>query len=46
MVAGANLPMLVRALSYSQQPLDVVIAKAMTGGQEGVIYIIPGEGNG
>ncbi|MBV8047235.1 MAG: PTS fructose transporter subunit IIA [Paludibacterium sp.] len=45
-VAGVNLPMLVRALSYSQQPLDVVVSKAVTGGLEGVVYIIPGEGNG
>jgi len=45
-VAGVNLPMLVRALSYSQQPLDVVVSKAVTGGLEGVVYIIPGEGKG
>ncbi|BEV73148.1 MULTISPECIES: PTS sugar transporter subunit IIA [unclassified Paludibacterium] len=45
-VAGVNLPMLVRAVSYSQQPLDVVVSKAVTGGLEGVVYIIPGEGNG
>jgi PTS system ascorbate-specific IIA component len=44
-VAGANLPMLVRALSYSGQALDVVVGKAVTGGLEGVLYIIPGEGN-
>lgn len=45
-VSGVNLPMLVRALSYSQQALDVVVSKAVTGGLEGVVYIIPGEGNG
>jgi len=45
-VSGVNLPMLVRALSYSQQTLDVVVSKAVTGGLEGVVYIIPGEGNG
>ena len=44
-VAGVNLPMLVRALSYSLQSLDVVVSKAVTGGLEGVVYIIPGEGN-
>jgi PTS system mannose-specific IIA component len=43
-VAGVNLPMLVRALSYSLQTLDVVVSKAVTGGLEGVVYIIPGEG--
>ena len=45
-VTGVNLPMLVRALSYSAQSLDVVVSKAVTGGLEGVVYIIPGEGNG
>lgn len=45
-VAGINLPMLVRALSYSSQPLDVVVSKAVTGGLEGVVYVIPGEGHG
>lgn len=40
-VAGVNLPMLVRALSYSAQPLEVVVSKAITGGLEGVYYVIP-----
>ncbi|XZG70095.1 PTS sugar transporter subunit IIA [Chitinibacteraceae bacterium HSL-7] len=40
-VAGVNLPMLVRALTYSHQPLDVVVSKAITGGLEGVLYILP-----
>ena len=31
-VAGVNLPMLVRALTYRNEPLDVVIAKAISGG--------------
>ena len=42
-VAGVNLPMLVRALSYSAQTLDVVVSKAITGGLEGVYYVIPEE---
>ena len=40
-VAGVNLPMLVRALCYSQQTLDIVVSKAITGGLEGVYYVIP-----
>lgn len=44
-VAGVCLPMLVRALSYSTQPLEIVVSKAITGGLEGVLYIIPGDGN-
>lgn len=41
LVAGVNLPMLVRALSYSAQTLDIVVSKAITGGLEGVYYMIP-----
>jgi PTS system ascorbate-specific IIA component len=44
-VAGVSLPMLVRALSYSSQPLEIVVSKAITGGLEGVLYILPGDGN-
>lgn len=44
-VAGANLPMLVRALTYCHQPLDVVVSKAITGGMEGVLYMLPPEQN-
>ncbi|WP_148717219.1 PTS sugar transporter subunit IIA [Chitinolyticbacter meiyuanensis] len=40
-VAGVNLPMLVRALTYSHQSLEVVVSKAITGGLEGVLYILP-----
>ena len=36
-IAGVNLPMLVRALTYRNEPLDVVIAKALSGGIDGVI---------
>lgn len=38
-VAGVNLPMLVRALTYRNESLDVVVEKAMTGGREGVIQV-------
>ncbi|MGL4605532.1 MAG: PTS sugar transporter subunit IIA [Iodobacter sp.] len=40
-IAGVNLPMLVRTLSYSHQPLEVVVSKAITGGLEGVLYMLP-----
>ncbi|BCL76566.1 PTS fructose transporter subunit IIA [Jeongeupia sp. HS-3] len=40
-VAGVNLPMLVRALTYCHQPLEVVVSKAITGGLEGVLYMLP-----
>ena len=41
-IAGVNLPMLVRALCYSSEPLETVISKAVTGGLEGVMYIVGG----
>ncbi|WP_297324588.1 PTS fructose transporter subunit IIA [Nitrosomonas sp.] len=38
-VAGVNLPMLVRALTYRNEPLSVVIEKGLSGGQNGVVHI-------
>jgi PTS system mannose-specific IIA component len=35
-VAGVNLPMLIRALTYREEPLETVVAKALSGGTEGV----------
>lgn len=36
-VAGVNLPMLVRALTYRDKTLDVLLEKAVSGGREGVV---------
>jgi len=36
-VSGVNLPMLIKALSYRDRPMDVLIDKAVKGAQEGVI---------
>jgi PTS system ascorbate-specific IIA component len=36
-VAGVNLPMLVRSLTYRNEPLKTVVAKALSGGIEGVV---------
>ena len=38
-VAGVNLPMLVRALNYRNEPLSVLVEKAISGGREGVIEV-------
>lgn len=38
-VAGVNLPMLVRALTYRAEPLKTVVAKAVSGGMEGVMQM-------
>jgi PTS system ascorbate-specific IIA component len=40
-VAGVNLPMLVRALTYRKEPLKVVVTKALSGGVEGVMHMPP-----
>jgi len=40
-VAGVNLPMLVRALTYRQEPLKIVVSKAISGGVEGVMQMPP-----
>jgi len=38
-IAGASLPMLIRALTYREEPLAAVLEKAMSGGQEGVVHL-------
>ncbi len=38
-VAGVNLPMLVRALTYRAQPLAAVVGKAISGGREGALHL-------
>ncbi len=38
-VAGVNLPMLIRALTYRDKTLDVMINKAISGGCEGVLRL-------
>ncbi len=38
-IAGVSLPMLVRALTYRNMPLAQVVAKAKSGGSEGVTPI-------
>lgn len=37
-VAGVNLPMLVRALTYRNGDINKLAEKALSGGQEGVIH--------
>ena len=36
-IAGVNLPMLIRALTYRDEPLEAVIAKALSGATEGIL---------
>lgn len=36
-VAGVNLPMLLRALTYRQNGMEILLQKAISGGRDGVI---------
>jgi PTS system ascorbate-specific IIA component len=45
-IAGVNLPMLIRALTYRDQPLEKMIAKAISGGCEGVVRMPQEQGAG
>jgi len=38
-VAGVNLPMLIRALTYRERDLATVVTKAVSGGCDGVVRI-------
>ena len=38
-LSGVNLPMLIRALTYREQGLAMVVEKALSGGTEGVIHM-------
>ena len=40
-VAGVNLPMLIRVLTYRDRALSTVVTKAVSGGCEGVMRIPP-----
>lgn len=37
-VAGVNLPMLVRTITYRNEPLLTLVEKAVSGGREGVVH--------
>ena len=38
-VAGVNLPMLIRVLTYRDRPLTTIVVKAVSGGCDGVVRI-------
>ncbi len=38
-IAGVNLPMLIRALTYRGEPLEAVIEKSLSGATEGIFRI-------
>lgn len=39
LVAGANLPMLLRAVTYRHEPLDSLVQRALAGGTAGVMQV-------
>jgi len=38
-LAGVNLPMLIRALTYRNEPLAVMMEKAVSGGKDGILHV-------
>jgi PTS system ascorbate-specific IIA component len=45
-LAGASLPMLIRALTYRDEPLAALVEKAMSGGRDGVVHLTTDVCNG
>lgn len=41
-IAGVNLPMLVRVLNYPRLSLDELVNKALSGGRDGILLSNPG----
>ena len=39
LVTGVNLPMVLRAVSYRHEPLDALVARAISGGTQGVMQV-------
>jgi PTS system mannose-specific IIA component len=39
-IAGVNVPMLLRAVTYQQEPLDELAARALGGGTQGVLQVM------
>ena len=45
-ISGVNLPMLIRALTYREEPLAIVVEKAISGGTAGVVHLNTDQCNG
>ena len=39
LIAGVNLPMLLRAVTYRREPMDGLVARTMAGGTQGVMQV-------
>jgi PTS system ascorbate-specific IIA component len=38
-VVGVNLPMLLRTVNYRHEPLDILVARAMSGGTQCIMQV-------
>lgn len=43
MVAGLNIPMLLRLMNYPDEPMAIKIEKAVSGGRNGILIYEPGQ---
>lgn len=41
LISGANIPMVLRALTYSQKPMDELVALAIAGAMKGLVHVNP-----
>ncbi len=41
LIAGVNLPLLLRTVTYRCESLDALVARALTGGTQGVMQVAP-----
>jgi mannose PTS system EIIA component len=39
-IAGVNLPMLLRALTYRDKDMETLLARATTGGRDGILNML------
>jgi PTS system ascorbate-specific IIA component len=39
LIAGVNLPMLLRAISYRHEPIETLLQRALAGGAQGVMQV-------
>ena len=39
LIAGVNLPMLLRTVTYRREPLDALVSRALAGGTQGIMAV-------
>jgi mannose PTS system EIIA component len=40
LIAGVNVPMLLRAVTYQREPLEELVKRALGGGTQGVVQVV------